>query len=277
MDKKPKLKKPNLARTISFLFKLKKVIIKCENGSGEEISLEKKHISKILKFNRKQIKDLYNFMDFIYQEKETKNNEEIALFDVKYKLLLCLIKAFYIRFGEKNLIKIPINSMEKIFSIIKLSQSERMEYIILYQIEKADDYHGNKIILLGSTGKLKKKFKRNLIGDKKLISMKNNENINNKENVSKEGEKKFGKLKSITNIFERNESNVSNTDKNFNKEERKIGKLKNLNIFEKKINDNQNKDNKSKDKKSEVNIKENKGVIKKEDKKMKMKIKMKKL
>ncbi len=46
-----KRKKPNYARTISFLFKLKKVYIQCKNS--EKIILEKKDLSKILKLYKK--------------------------------------------------------------------------------------------------------------------------------------------------------------------------------------------------------------------------------
>ncbi len=251
-----KRKKPNYARTISFLFKLKKVYIQCKNS--EKIILEKKDLSKILKLYKKQIKDIYDYMEFIYEEKKEKEKGQIGVFDVKYKLLLCLIKNFYIRFDEdEKPFKFQINSILKIFNLIKLTQKERMDYLTLYKVDKLEDYHGKKIILLQKGEIPKKSFKRNFkdknMNDNENKNKKDNENSDDKtQNVKKEDNdvRKISNLNEIKNIFERRVSkdNIDNKksgkrgSKNFEKEEKKTEEKKNkidmnnIEVVEPKIN-----------------------------------------
>ena len=172
--KKQSGKSANQAKIFNFLFRklqkirinfdekfkitTKELVYENDTDPSNLVTISKKSMSKILKFNNKKITDLQNYLFFLFDFYETNNFENISKFNVNFKLLVCLVKFFYIGIkNDENKIKFNKEAMLKIFKMSEITQYNVLDYLDIYQT-KIDEYSGKKIFLLAGKNVLKKKY-----------------------------------------------------------------------------------------------------------------------
>lgn len=105
------------------------------NTKGLVIS--KNSMKKILKISGLSLGDLNNYL--LYTVTETVINEkieQITTFNIEYKLLVMIIKNFFIGIGGEKTFALGKDSMEKIFKMLQYDTNQRMEYLLIYEISE---------------------------------------------------------------------------------------------------------------------------------------------
>jgi len=153
-----KLQKIRINFDEKFKITTKELVYENDTDPSNLVTISKKSMSKILKFNNKKITDLQNYLFFLFDFYETNNFENISKFNVNFKLLVCLVKFFYIGIkNDENKIKFNKEAMLKIFKMSEITQYNVLDYLDIYQT-KIDEYSGKKIFLLAGKNVLKKKY-----------------------------------------------------------------------------------------------------------------------
>ena len=153
-----KLQKIRINFDEKFKINTKELVYENDTDPSNLVTISKKSMSKILKFNNKKITDLQNYLFFLFDFYETNNFENISKFNVNFKLLVCLVKFFYIGIkNDENKIKFNKEAMLKIFKMAEITQYNVLDYLDIYQI-KIEEYSGKTIFLLAGKNVLKKKY-----------------------------------------------------------------------------------------------------------------------
>lgn len=103
------------------------------------IVISKHSMQKILELCGLSLNDLNNYLLYTVTEYQTVVNEtieQITTFNIEYKLLIKIIKNFFIAIGGEKAFTLGKDSLEKIFQMLQYDTNQKMEYLSIYEISE---------------------------------------------------------------------------------------------------------------------------------------------